>query len=533
MENYTNFYPTPDTLLDKILENKVNWKKVKSVLEPSAGKGDICDYVKEMFKAYRNYSEPDIDCIEINEELRKTLKGKEYRVVYDNFLNYHTFKKYDLIVMNPPFNKGCEHLMKALELQKRGGRIICILNAETLHNPCTISRQILLRNLEELNADIQYMQSEFVSAERTTNVEIAVVDVTVPEDEKVSVIFEELKEAQMKQQKKVESITDVAVNDYIKAAIMRFDIEAEAGLKLIREYRAMVPYIMNELKDKSYNHPILEMKLYLGCGSTTELNENKYLEKVRYKYWKALFSDERFTKAMPSNLREDYQERINDLAKYDFSYFNIKEIQIQMCSSLVSGIEDTIIKLFDELSYQHTWSREFSKNIHYYNGWATNKAWFINKKVILPIKCWDDISKHFQYRYDVVEKLRDIEKAFDYLAGAPGRDSWMCGVLDTAERDQRTKNIEMRYFTLTFYKKGTMHIFFKDEQLLKKLNIFGGKNKNMLPLSYGKKHYKDMTEREQSVVMEFDGSESVYEDIMSHPEMYMTEISNDVLQLAG
>ena len=56
-----------------------------------------------------------------------------------------------------------------------------------------------------------------------------------------------------------------------------------------------------------------------------------------------------------------------------------------MSKNLVRGIEDCIIELFDKLSHQYTYSDEFSNNIHYYNGWKTNKAWYINKKVILSI----------------------------------------------------------------------------------------------------------------------------------------------------
>ena len=40
------FYPTPKELLDKITEG-INWEQLQSVLEPSAGKGDIADYVKQ------------------------------------------------------------------------------------------------------------------------------------------------------------------------------------------------------------------------------------------------------------------------------------------------------------------------------------------------------------------------------------------------------------------------------------------------------------------------------------------------------
>ena len=34
------FYPTPEALVDKMI-NKVDWSDVTSILEPSAGKGDI------------------------------------------------------------------------------------------------------------------------------------------------------------------------------------------------------------------------------------------------------------------------------------------------------------------------------------------------------------------------------------------------------------------------------------------------------------------------------------------------------------
>ena len=43
------FYPTPRKLLDKITEG-IDWKMIQSVLEPSAGKGDIADYIKESYK---------------------------------------------------------------------------------------------------------------------------------------------------------------------------------------------------------------------------------------------------------------------------------------------------------------------------------------------------------------------------------------------------------------------------------------------------------------------------------------------------
>ena len=64
--NVDEFYPTPESLLEKITTG-INWKKVTSILEPSAGKGDIAEYVKSKF--YKFYRDIDIDCIEIDKDL--------------------------------------------------------------------------------------------------------------------------------------------------------------------------------------------------------------------------------------------------------------------------------------------------------------------------------------------------------------------------------------------------------------------------------------------------------------------------------
>ena len=154
--NDNQFYPTPKSLLDKIGEdfselfNKFNRNRV-SILEPSAGKGDIAEWLKKKVDSSSwghrdswSFWEADIDCIEIDRDLCSTLKGKHLRVVHDNFFSFDSRKRYDLIFMNPPFADGDKHLLKAISLQERyGGVIVCILNAETIRNPYTNSRKEL------------------------------------------------------------------------------------------------------------------------------------------------------------------------------------------------------------------------------------------------------------------------------------------------------------------------------------------------------------------------------------------------------
>ena len=194
-----DYYPTPDSFLKEIT-NGMDWKNIEYVLEPSAGKGSIVEHVitcKKVcgFRGHWSKRNIDIDCIEIEPELRAILKGKEFRVVHDDFLTFHTYKHYDLIFMNPPFSVGARHLLKAIDVQSvTGGGIICILNAETIRNAYTRERQELMQRLEHYEAEIKYYKKAFSVAENATNVEVAVVKVIVPAPERQTTIFDTLQE---------------------------------------------------------------------------------------------------------------------------------------------------------------------------------------------------------------------------------------------------------------------------------------------------------------------------------------------------
>lgn len=524
------FYPTPKSLLNKIFDG-VDWKQVDTILEPSAGKGDIIEFIQNSEEAHRYHHNFEIDCIEKDPNLQAVLKQKGFRLVHDDFFTFHTWKQYDLIVMNPPFSCGDKHLLNALKLQEDGGNVICILNAETLKNPYSVTRQALALRLEDLHANVSYMQNEFVSAERKTSVEIAVVKVSIPKKERDSRIFSELRESKQMSEQTVQEQTSLAENDYIKAAVKQFELETEAGIRLIREYQAMKPYMLRSLSGDNFvkNDSILYLTMDKYSPCSPEVTENEFLKVVRLKYWTSIFNDSRFTGHMTSNLLSEYRTQIDKLADYDFSCFNIKTIQADIAIKLVKGVEECIVKLFDELSFQYSYSDELGRNIHYYNGWKTNKAWIINKKVILP---WRNAWGRFNGLYDpasyeIIEKLADIEKALDYLSGSSGNERGIRETLHEAEKIGQTKKIPLKYFTVTFYKKGTCHIEFTDLELLKKLNIFGSQQKGWLPPAYGKKSYSDMDEEEKKVIDEFEGVES-YMETMTNSDYYLYSASDSI-----
>lgn len=529
-----DYYPTPESLLDQITAG-IDWKFVKTVLEPSAGKGNIAEYVakKQKMKLDRNdfYREKHIDVIEIEPELQAILKDKGFCLVHNDFLTFHTYKHYDLIIMNPPFSAGAKHLLKAIEVQQTsGGAIICILNAETLRNPYTNERKDLAKKLETYNAEIEYYENAFSSSERPTDVEIAVVKLILPEPASESTIFKTLREKEYTEYQDKESY-EIVESDFIKMSIALYNREIEIGLRLYQEYREMQKYCLDEslillgFNEGEYNRQF------------TEFNINGYVYEVRRKYWSKFFKDPKITGKLTTDLYNQYISRVNEFVCYDFSFWNIKTIQAEIASKLVQGVEDAIIKLFEDLSHKHYWDEDgTSGNIHYYNGWKTNSAYKINKKVILPMQAFYTYSRKLEGNFSPCGRcystLSDIERVLNYLDTGETPEVDLDIQLQEAGRLNQTRNIECKYFTLTFYKKGTCHITFTNERLLKKFNIFGSQKKGWLPKGYARKRYEEMNSEEQSVIESFEGRESYNESLMD-AQYYLFNVSSSLPMLSG
>ena len=418
------FYPTPETIANKMLEG-IDFTFIQTVLEPSAGKGDLIAAVQkanDRSKYSYNYSSIDIDAVELDPNLRALLKGNEIRVVHDNFLTMHTSKHYDLIIMNPPFSEGDKHLLKALEMQENGGQIVCLLNAETIRNPYSNTRKDLVRKLKEYDAIIEYVQNAFRDAERKTDVEVAIVKVKIPAKKPESKILQDLrKESVIPEDETESSFGGIVVNDVIKAAVQSYEFELKAGFQLIDEFNAMAPVLSDSFKED--HNSILSLKV---CGK--DASKNAFVRAIRRKYWRALLDNKEFSGLLTSNLRDQYYNKINELVDYDFSLYNIYSIRLEMSQQMCKGVEETIVDLFDEFSHKHYWS-ECSNNIHYYNGWKTNSAYKINKKVIIPLRGWRDLEYSWggfkPTDYDVVKKLHDMERVFDYLDGGEDTTGYM------------------------------------------------------------------------------------------------------------
>lgn len=507
-------YPTPPELA-KTMFDMLNKSSYKKVLEPSAGKGDLISsflqwYGNQTFQGIKINEEkrPQIDAIEIDENLIAMLLGKKYKVVGHDFLGFNTYEQYDLIIMNPPFRNGAEHLLKAISLMQDGGEIVCILNAETIKNAYSMQRQKLIERLEEFETKVKYISNAFSDAERKTDVEIAVVHITIPVKKRRSTIFENLKKDYTKQQER-EATQIRAVKSDIETLIDYYNLEVTSTLKLIEEY-----YSLQEIKLIDNN---IGDFLTLGTTGSRYCNEeeikNQVIKQTRIKYWKHLFSSDEISKILTNGKSTELYQQMNDFGDYEFSKFNILQLQADLYKQLVESVDDSIMKVFDYLSQQY--SLEKSGNVHYFNGWKTNKSWKIGKKAIIPLYSLETWGGKVTIDWKAIEKLTDVFKAIAYLDGKTIERKDIEKVCKIVEEKQQIKNIEFPYAKLDFYKKGTVHIKFTDQEILKKLNRYGAAGRTWLPPSYGKKTYDQMTEEEKQVVDEFEGEKEYTKDLIA------------------
>ena len=536
------FYPTPSSVAGDLFAG-VDWRNVRTILEPSAGKGDLLDYAKEV-KIGRNYQgwqtrlkdrNLEIDCVELDENLRHILTGKGYRVVHDDFLTFYTRKRYDLILMNPPFSNGEYHLLHALELCENGGQIACILNAETLRNTYTKSRITLMKELNKHHASIRYRSKAFKDAERKADVDVALINVIVPAKEDDTSIYDGLKKAGVVQDDDIAADKDLTLSNPVERLIREYDVFCAAGIELMRKYNGVAKYIMSD-RDSEYAKPIIQLSVG-GHDAGKRCNNdtiNAFLKVARGRYWHELFNIPKLRDKMTSSMRDQYSSMVDSMKDYEFSMFNVQQVLDQIRAQLNEGVEEAIMKCFEKLSNEHAYHEDIeNENIHYFNGWKTNKAHYVNKRCIIPT--WGCFARKYvpdkrgNYRdvYTDIEPrgcfrtLDDLEKALDYLDKGETPCVSLMHRLEAAAKEGRT-SVACKYFNVRFYKKGTCHIEFYDQKILDRLNIFAARKRMWLPPTYGKVKYNDMDSESQRVVDEFLGREH-YETVMQKPNEYLIE----------
>lgn len=505
------FYPTPPDLAARMVA-KIDLKNRRTyemkVLEPSAGKGDLIKALNQ--DRYDGFSGGgtfrDIVAIETDPDLRATLRGKRIKVIDSDFLTYSGPDKFDLIIGNPPFDDGDKHLLKAIDILYRG-QIIFLLNAETIRNPHTNIRKDLVRKLDELNAEIEYISGAFIDAERPSGVEVALIDIKVErkvEDDLFAGCDDKAEAPEEEFEEKYEVSTGRKVEEMVAEYNEVVRIGTETIVGYFRNYRKIGQWIgLNQEADKYASS---------GTDLTARMqnHSNAMLEAVRKTFWRKCLELPEVTKRMTSAKKQEFNHKVEHQSDMDFTENNIRTFILNLIGSYEQTLMEAVLDIFDMFSRRHSYdgNNVEEKNIHYYNGWKTNKAFKVGKKVIIPQQLYKDAGYSWAgWKVYGDSKIVDIDKVMNYFDGMNGYYSMVEALTYAFDRGE-TKKIESTYFTINCYKKGTIHLTFNDEDILRRFNVAACVGKNWLPCDYGQTAYQDLPHNEQAVAESFEGRKS-------------------------
>ena len=171
MRDQLQYYPTGVRTAAKA------WAKfrrpVRHLCDPSAGKGHLIRHAQEGFPGVpddelpwvaeiedtelqegrfrtrlRDYARmkfsnlKEVSAIEIDMQHHSSLKELGAKIIGYDFLQVSSLATVSNLIMNPPFQQGCAHVLHAWDVLY-DAELVAIINAETIRNPFSQDRQRL------------------------------------------------------------------------------------------------------------------------------------------------------------------------------------------------------------------------------------------------------------------------------------------------------------------------------------------------------------------------------------------------------
>jgi hypothetical protein len=496
-----DFYPTPRAVARKMLA-KITNKNAKYWLEPSAGKGDIADVIRcpmtadefnaenprqaDFDRRHDYYRRDDrrrenIDVIESYPALIDVLRGKEYEVVGFDWLTYEGISYYDAIVMNPPFSAGAAHLLKAWDFL-HNGEIVCLLNEETIDNPYTDDRKRLASLIDEFG-DVEYLGDCFATAERKTGVNVVMVYLkkTAPDD------LQDLWGTPKTQEKNFTAEFDgdvqmLAIRDNLANMEHWYNMANAEWMKGIEHIRKAKFYMdQNKISEySSRNNGKDDTKTILSMAlENVGTCRAEYLRSHRRRAWTSVFEQMEFNRWLDSKQQESFMRDVQRDSTIPFTAENIRATLDNVFLSRKKLFEESVTRVFDELCSHAVENGEgpempdtVKTNWRRGEGWKTNDTYKVNKKLIFPSGIVFQYG-HFSTYTDRGTIYSDLDRILCVLDGKQFKDCYTVwqGIERAARGAKTGGTFESEYFTGRFYKKGTVHLKWKREDLWERFNI--------------------------------------------------------------
>lgn len=475
------FFPTPSALAWKICQPylaAIEAGTIKSVCDPSAGKGDLLrPFVGKHATLYAIERAPELRAIlaaanDKEEHWRRDKPKPHFKVIGDDVFEYSGRHRFDLIVMNPPFSNGDDHLRRAIELLAPSGHLACILNAETVRRPNRL-QAVVVDALKAMGATFEYVSDAFKQAERKTAVEVVIIrlqraardvtafDFTGAKIEKTRSYIDDLSPSDIEGQ--------IAKQDTIGNMALCFD-NAALALEELSNCWKRAEFYLNGL-----GIPLEKVAPIETRSPCHPSNVNSMIDAVTEEAWVKVIDRCKLSHLFTQRMQTDFGTFMQAQGSLDFNPTNIRALLRTLMASRSQISEQCILDVFDKMC-----SYDKANKIHH-EGWKTNSAHKVNKKVILP--CFISFSWGFNLRYGSERgELGDIDKALCHVTGKPYESiATVAQTLDDAfrKRDGET-TAESEFFRLRWFKKGTLHLVFRDPKTWELFNLAAAKGRGWL-----------------------------------------------------
>lgn len=474
-----DFYPTPTEVIAQMMmgEDIIG----KTILEPSAGSGNIVDWLKR-------YGAGEVIACEKDPNNLKLLKGK-CQILAEDFLTVTSdmVSHIQMIVMNPPFSRGAEHILHAFEIAPPGCTVIALCNDSNLERDSYSTTNKQLREAVELYGRSEYLGEVFKTAERRTSVRVSLVKLYKDgegDNEFDGYFFSAVDEDDAGGREglmQYNFVRDI-VNRYV-SAVKLFDGVLKASKEIneiadFYDYKTVIDEKTGEAKQvkQTYGYLPIRFGAVTADKNSTVVTHQVYKKELQKHYWRIIFQKLNMEKYATKDLREQINKFIEQQKQVPFTMGNIYRVVDMVVQTNGQRMQKALCEAFDlicSLSAENSTAGE---------KWKTNANYMVNKKFIVNYMCsswkWDQEKPYLSLSIGgYKDRLDDVHKALCYITGTNYDDTES---LDMAVYNQ--KPLWGEWFTWGFfrckgYKKGTMHFEFLDEDVWYKFNVEAAKGK--------------------------------------------------------
>lgn len=437
-----NFYPTPEEVIKEMTFDVDLYNK--TILEPSAGKGNIVDFLKKE-------GAKEILTFEKEKDLATIVKTKSTFLGHDFLeVNKEEISHIDFIIANPPFDQAEKHILKMWEVAPEGCTILSLCNMETIQHGFTRGRKQLEFIISE-NGETINLGDCFSTSERKTNVEVSLVKLFKP-----------------------------VVSDYNKFEGFFMDKDDDPqgnGILPYNEIRSIVQSFVGAIEQfDEVNKAVEKLNSYakpIGASGNfsytvtygeTITDKERFAKSLQKTAWKHVFNKMNINKFVTSGVMQKVNEFVENQSKYPFTMKNIYKMIDIIIQTREQTFNASIIEVFDKITMHH------HENRYAVEGWKTNKSYLVGKKFILEWVTEQNFSGYmgFNYRGNIA-KMNDFQKALKFLTGS-NEDILESHSFQYKNKLDFSTWYDWGFFQIKGFKKGTLHVKFKDQKVWELFN---------------------------------------------------------------